>query len=78
MQPTDSRTGQSKVKPRVMPTTQGPSSLSDDQDAQAADIPPPTTISTMQAIGIQLCTIPDEELSVAALTQETEGPFTSN
>lgn len=80
-QPTDSRPPKSKVKPRAIPTAATPlTDVSEDPASEAQEIvvPPPTTIPSMQAIGTQLCAIPVEELTIAALTKEKEGSASSN
>ena len=41
------------------------------------DLPPPTDIATMQAIGTNLCAIPEEELTVAAFTEDPAGTSSS-
>lgn len=77
LQPTDSRASKSKVKPRNVPSAQVHSEddSSTDRDMVA---PPPTSISSMQAIGTQLCAIPEEELTVEALTMSKEGSSSAN
>ena len=43
-------------------------------DTHTAEIPPPTAISTMQQIGVQLCAIPAEELTEEALNGTVAEP----
>ena len=78
--PTDSRPSKSKVKPRLVPTIAGLSSISEGQYNYAQDdvVPPPTIIPAMHAIGTQLYAIPAEALSVNELTKEKEGSASSN
>lgn len=68
------------MKPYLIPTDAAPlNDVSQDPDSESQDIavPPPTAITTMQAIGTQLCAIPAEELSVTVLTKEKEGSASS-
>ena len=80
-QPSDSRQQKSKVKPRLIPSaaTAASQHTSAEQasDAQELAVPPPTPIATMQAVGTQLCAIPAEELSDAALTKGPEDSTSS-
>lgn len=79
-QPTDTRSYKSKVKPRVVPTAQSSSSTHAIAPAligptTAEAIPPPTPIPVIQAVGVQLCAIPEEELTMETLTAPKEtGP----
>lgn len=70
-QPTDSRTHKSKVKPRVVPSALKINEAQG-ETADSDEIPPPTTISVMQAVGVQLCAVPEEELTEEALNMEIE------
>lgn len=73
-QPTDGRQYKSKVKARMIPsalnsnTTQNTSGNTEATEV----IPPPTTIPMMQAIGVQLYAIPEEELTTDTLVKEPE------
>lgn len=67
----EARPSKSKVKPRLVPTSVKHSSNTDlNMQTQDDSIPPPTPITTMQAVGIRLCAIPEVELSKAVLTKE--------
>lgn len=76
----DARPTKSKVKPQVLPSAVACEANSEEQDSvmQESAIPPPTTITTMQNIGTQLCAIPAKELSIEALTKEEDGPASSS
>ena len=74
---TDTRSNKSKVKPHIVPSAAvGLNFIMEGQQSedQEETVPPPTTISTMQAIGTQLCAIPADELTVAELVKEPEDP----
>lgn len=77
-QPSDNRPRKSKVKPRVIPSAPGSSSSMAQNVASPEDeVPPPTPITDMQVEGIQLCAIPEEELTTEALHAVEAGPSTS-
>lgn len=63
-QPSDTRTASSKVKPRITPSA---GSSSNTEDRVSDEIPPPTPIPVLQAIGVNRCVVPAEELSEEAL-----------
>lgn len=81
--PTDAKKNTSKVKPRVTPSAtpaaksgtalNAPNPLVDRPDQ---DIPPPTTLATMQDIGTRMCGVPLADLSpdklLASLQEEEE------
>lgn len=75
-QPTDSRSFKSKVKNKEVPSalksiTPGSSAESEASEATIeTQIPPPTPIPTMQAVGVQLCAILEDELTEEALAME--------
>ena len=75
-QPSDSRQQKSKVKHRMIPSaataTSQHTSIEQASDTEELAVPPPTPLATMQAVGTQLCAIPAEEVSVAALTKGPE------
>ncbi|KAE8778371.1 hypothetical protein D1007_48714 [Hordeum vulgare] len=70
----DGHIRKSKVKPRVMPHIP----ILEDTSALEMDVPPPTTITTMQAIGTHLCAIPEEELTASILLKEASGAATNH
>lgn len=76
-QSTDSHPYKSKVKARVIPSARKSQNTSDNPEG-AEEIPPPTTIPVMQAVGVQLYAVPEDELTVDALTKEPEGPSSSS
>ena len=75
----ETRLVKSKVKPRVVPAAL---TISEDANSAATtpavpntndalpDVPTPTPISTLQAIGTDLCAVPAEELTASALSKE--------
>ena len=54
-----------------------PSSVDPSLQVLNEEIPPPTAIATIQAIGTHLCAILEEELTVAALTEDPKGASSS-
>ena len=75
-QPSDTHLPKSKVKPHINPAAPVTSEDSLPQ-AQDVEVPPPTIIKSMQAIGTQLCAIPAEELTVAAPSKPADGSTSS-
>jgi hypothetical protein len=80
--PTDAKKRQSKVKNRVIPDVSGnswlvsdsvatPAKYVPDSDGQSTSptIPPPTPVSILQKIGVNICGIPPEELEKDKLEQ---------
>ena len=74
----DSRQTKSRVKPGVIPSAlEATEDTPVDSTAAAVpgvdeddSIPPPTPIPTMQAIGVNLCAVPVEELTTSVLSDE--------
>lgn len=68
-QPSDNKKTVSKVKARVIPAisndtkTTAPQGVPNHSTSAGPDVPPPTSIPTIQCIGINLCGIPKEQLS---------------
>lgn len=75
----EARPCKTKVKAHVIPSAASNPSTGDPiMQVQNDDIPPPTTIATMQAIGTHLCAIPEEELTSATLTEDRAGSSCSS
>lgn len=67
----DSRPHKSKVKPRSTPAAPSSSSSASQNIMQREDgAPPPTPVPDIQAEGIHLCAIPEDELTTEALMAE--------
>lgn len=73
-QPTDRRPYKSKVKPRVIPGAQATSATTQVTEDGDTAVPPPTHVPVMQVIGVQLCAVPEVELSDEALNRPLDGP----
>lgn len=78
-QPIDSRQHKSKVKNRVVPSA-GPAHAQAQtaSEEMTEETPPPTTVPVLQAVGIQLCAVPEDELIVEALLKAPEGSSSSS
>lgn len=77
-QPSDNRVYTSKVKPRNTPAAPSSSTAaSQNVEIQADEIPPPTPLQEMQSEGVNLCAVPEDELTEAALLAEDNGPSSS-
>lgn len=77
-QSTDSRPYKSKVKARVIPAAPSSSSAPTQNILNNADeIPPHTPIKEMQAEGMHLCVIPEEELTFEVLLNGDNGSSSS-
>jgi hypothetical protein len=74
----DTKPVKSKVKTRVVPfvkeSMKKKRSRAEDNAQSASDnnVPPPTPIATMQAIGVNLCGVPPEEVSLVKLLAQPQ------
>lgn len=70
-QPTDSHQHKSKVKARVVPSALGASSAQHlpTSENPTDEIPPPTAVIVMQEVGIQLCVVPADEITMEAFNK---------
>lgn len=76
-QPSDRRPYRSKVKPRVIPAAKASTTVIQGSEEEAGVVPPPTPVPVMQAVGVQLCAIPEAELSAKVLNKPPDGPSSS-
>ena len=70
---TDSKAKTSKVKPRIILNVASMVVITELSKIQDADVPPPPSISEIQAIGSHQCAIPPEELTEEMLLEEQVG-----
>ena len=76
----DNKPYKSKVKQRVIPSAPGSSSAPTQNVILISEeaVPPPSPIPAMQDEGINMCAIPEEELSTDAPLAEDSGPSSTS
>lgn len=76
----ESCSNKSTMKPRVLPSVLPRATVVEDTEVnmQDAELPPPTSIPTLQNIGTHLCAIPAEELTEEILSKSDGGSASSS